>query len=321
MLHLIKGSHALIASVDDRLNRAEGLQKMKDVSSSLRAIRNLLPSDYRFSEEAPIFICSAGWRCGSTVLQRIACTEETLIWGEPFDKCSLIQHLVEVLAPFDKHWPDESFFLSGRGEDLAEKWIANLYPTATCLVDGIYALIDRLFIKPAQSQGYTRWGIKEVRFGYNEIKVMAFLFPRARFLLLSRDLDESYVSYVGFATRGRFYARWPHKHAFTPYHFAMHRGKVVTDFIHLAEEMDVFCLNYSDIVPGSPKLEDLQDYLGYQINSTALDHKITRGNHTHERPPTTIPRLSNAEKIALRVGEKVGRKMAQRQRTEVFSPN
>jgi hypothetical protein len=51
-------------------------------------------------DDEPLFVFSAAWRSGSTLLQRlIVSTERHFLWGEPYDLCDLIRRLADSLLP------------------------------------------------------------------------------------------------------------------------------------------------------------------------------------------------------------------------------
>ena len=117
------------------------------------------------SANAPVFILSAGWRSGSTLLQRLICSsKEVVVWGEPYARCELVQHLTQSAAalnteyPKEGHQPDLSSI-----SDLENKWIANLFPSSKDLKASYRAALDGLLARPAFRDGYARFGMKEVR--------------------------------------------------------------------------------------------------------------------------------------------------------------
>ena len=74
--------------------RAQHRQLVKGytgIESGLAAIESVCPAP-KEDAAAPIFLLSAGWRSGSTLLQRLIMSDKhVLIWGEPYDECGAIQ--------------------------------------------------------------------------------------------------------------------------------------------------------------------------------------------------------------------------------------
>ena len=90
----------------------------------------------RHTGTPPVFILSAGWRSGSTLLQRLVSSGEgRFIWGEPYDRSMIIQNMAQSLAPFEEKYPLDRFIQSVEQNSVAQIWAANLYPPAyrTCL--------------------------------------------------------------------------------------------------------------------------------------------------------------------------------------------
>ena len=114
------------------------------------------------SEKAPIFILSAGWRSGSTLMQRLIMSKErVLMWGEPYNHAGLIDKLSAPIKAFaDAKWPPEQFFLSNYDSDnLSTLWVANLFPDVKYLRQAGRAFISTLLKQPAMEIGFDYWGM------------------------------------------------------------------------------------------------------------------------------------------------------------------
>jgi hypothetical protein len=216
------------------------------------------------------------------------------VWGEPYDKSCIIQHIVEILAPFSSAWPPKDYYMNdGRGE-LNVSWIANLYPNPDHLVAGVYALFDELFEKPSKARGFDSWGIKEVRLGYNEVVTLNFLYPKAKFVLIHRELESAYSSYIAFAKRARYYSAWPHKMVSTPFQFAKFHTRLFGDFLRLEAEGFGKLVSYEDIIANPEGLATLEEYIARPINYEAL-HSIV----DNSRNKTSV---SKVERLLLQIG-------------------
>lgn len=113
-------------------------QELAEVTAALRCL-GWPPADEPAAEE-PVFVLATGWRSGSTLLQRILCTDgRLLLWGEPFGRMAR---------------PDEPLPLS---------WIANLFPSAAASRAGLRALFEEWLARPARERGFTRWGLRRDR--------------------------------------------------------------------------------------------------------------------------------------------------------------
>jgi len=62
----------------------------------------------------PVFVLAAGWRSGSTLMQRlVASTGEIFMWGEPYDHAALVMRLAESLLPIGQRWPPKDAIVDG----------------------------------------------------------------------------------------------------------------------------------------------------------------------------------------------------------------
>src|SRR6266487_3786669 len=60
--------------------------------------------------DTPIFLFGAGWRCGSTWVQRLLMSSgQALIWGEPFDRSCILQTMSGQLLPLGPSWPPDKW--------------------------------------------------------------------------------------------------------------------------------------------------------------------------------------------------------------------
>lgn len=240
--------------------------------------------------ETPIFILSAGWRSGSTLLQRLICSsQDVLIWGEPYDRSNLVQTLTQTVAPFSEDWPPEGYIKPSQDLNaLKDQWAANLYPPQPALRSAYRALLLNLFAKPAYELGAARWGFKEVRLGYAEAVFLKSLFPNARFLFIRRQLPDAYLSYKGFSGGMSWFANWPETTAFTPFSFARHWARLSRDVERAALDTGGILVEYEDLIAGKTDLNQLSDYCGISVDGSTLNTRIGSGNKTHT-PQSLLP--------------------------------
>src|SRR5271157_4927438 len=177
------------------------LPNVKQLAEALAAIR--FPATDIFSEgrdaEAPIFLLSTGLRTGSTLLQRILVTDpHLLLWGEPLGEMALVPRISEMLHQFSSFpWFETSYIednLTSSG--MATSWIALLFPPADDFRMALRSLFDRWLGEPARRRGFVRWGFKEVRLGATEASLLHWLYPQAKFVILSRHPYDSYRSFA-----------------------------------------------------------------------------------------------------------------------------
>jgi len=246
--------------------------------AALRGLSNVLgqcgaPTGAR-DEEAPIFVLSAGWRAGSTLLQRlILSAPDVLLWGEPYDRCDLVPSLFGTLAAFDADWPPAEYYLTARGgAPLSQSWVANLYPALPALRAAHRAFLQSLCAEPARAAGAARWGLKEVRLGIDAARYLLWLYPAARFVFLYRNPYDAWRSY---RRRGApWYLTWPDGPIFTPHAYGRLWRHLVQDFIDHGTALGGLVLRYEDLIGQPASLDALEAHLGLRLDRSVLDAQV-----------------------------------------------
>jgi hypothetical protein len=153
---------------------------------------------------SPVFILSTGWRTGSTLLQRIIMTDPSiLIFGESLGRASVIPRMTTAFIAITHGFPDPKEELR-YGYDTSF-WPANLYPSLTDFRRALRNLLLTWFAEPAKRMGYERWGLKEVRLSAADACLLKWLFPDAKFIVITRHPFDVYVSSRDF----ELWYRWP----------------------------------------------------------------------------------------------------------------
>ncbi|MEB8388429.1 sulfotransferase [Rhodobacteraceae bacterium KMM 6894] len=253
------------------------------------------------ADDSPVFIFSAGWRSGSTLLQRMVCSDHTtLMWGEPYDLCEIIQTLARIPRPVTQDWPPEAYFLRDHDPDrLTHNWIANLYPALPDLRDALRATLCRLFEQPALASGAVRWGLKEVRFGLEEATFLHWLYPNAKFLMIHRNVEDAFRSYQNFSPAMDWYGRWPFAPASTPFAFARHRQHILSQFPDIAKLTGGMIVSYEDLIRKPAQADRIAQYCGIEIAPQILDRRV-QGRQA--ATVLTDKRLSRLDKVLLCAG-------------------
>lgn len=280
------------------------------IESGLALLRARWPDLKSPDQSAPVFIFSAGWRSGSTFLQRWVMTgNNILVWGEPYCHSGLIPSLAGQLKAFTPRWPQDEFFAAYHedgGEDLTQGWVANLYPAMSDFMNAHIGYFERLFLEPALALGRTRWGLKEVTLRVEHACYLRWLFPNARFLFLYRDPYRAYASYRRW--RG-WYRSWPDEPVFTAAHFGALWKQSTTDFLENHSKVGGLLLRYEELRTQSTK-ERLEHYLGVLLadpsslarvdGAGAADRRYSR-SHWIPKPEAFLLRRK-VEPVSRRLG-------------------
>jgi hypothetical protein len=148
---------------------------------------------------SPVFVFSAGWRSGSTLLQRlITATQEVLVWGEAGGALECFadawSRYEQMLGPggtryrhgFGGNGSQEFEAFVEAGDEGINNWIACMNPPAEHIRAALLAAFDRMYGEPSRELGYSRWGVKEVRSGIDTASFITGIFPSAKFVFLVR---------------------------------------------------------------------------------------------------------------------------------------
>ena len=77
------------------------------LEEAISVIGKRWPAVTSSAQEEPVFVLAAGWRSGSTLLQRIL-LRKCLVWGEPYGLSGFIARMAESLESFSANWPEEN---------------------------------------------------------------------------------------------------------------------------------------------------------------------------------------------------------------------
>jgi hypothetical protein len=217
--------------------------------------------------EGPIFLLSTGWRAGSTLLQRILVTDpRLLLWGEPLGEMTLLSKIAEMMAasisPRNlRQWKDQE---DPSSRTLATSWVANLYPESEDFRSALRSLFDQWLAEPALKRGFTRWGLKEVRIGATEAYLLHWLYPNAKFVLISRHPYDCYRSLADSDWQGVYY-RYPDMIVDSAAAFALCWNQIAVSWNQLPEGFPCFEIKYSDLIGGKVDFRELESWLGLEI--------------------------------------------------------
>jgi len=226
--------------------------------------------------EAPIFLLSTAMRSGSTLLQRILVTDpRLLLWGEPFSEMDLMPRIAEMLSHSISPWNlslSENINLTS--PSIATSWIADLYPPGENFRLALRGFFDRWLGEPARQTGFARWGLKEVRLGATEATLLRWLYPRAKFLILSRHPYDCYRSLADSGWRAVYH--WPSENCIdSAAAFAGLWNRLALSWSELPAGFPSFHIKYEDLINGKVDFRKLESWLGIEIReNVALSVKV-----------------------------------------------
>lgn len=229
-------------------------------------------------EEQPVFLLGTGWRTGSTLLQRILVTDPSLLlWGEPLGRMALIPRLTRMLCCLSGEWPPDRYWVDRieRADALPVSAIANLFPPGATLRTALQAFFRIWLAEPARARGYARWGLKEVRWGPAEALLLQWLFPKATFVVITRNPLDAYRSATGFQEHWRLYAQWPDGRIDSAAGFAAHWNRLAVAWHSPPAELTTVGVRFEDLTAEGFDFRTLERQLGVRINEAqALGVKV-----------------------------------------------
>jgi len=249
--------------------------------------------------DAPVFVCALGWRSGSTLVQRILMTDPTLaVWGEPLDRIGLVSRITDLLGVVRPDWPPPHHWHTHRPSvDLARDWVANLSPDAADFRAGLVAQLDAWLAAPTRRRGFARWGVKEVRWSADEARVLRWLYPAARFVLVARHPLAAYASlnHLGLDAEGPgYWLRWPDRHIATLEDYGRFWNRMAVGWSRAAGELGAEQVRYEDLVAGRIDMVALGQRLGLRLQpDIALAARVGDDPHTAPLPPEDVLRLTD----------------------------
>jgi len=228
-------------------------------------------------DERPVFVCAVGWRCGSTLLQRILMTDPSLmVWGEPMDRLGVLDRLADIVGGVTQNWPPAWHYVSHRGPvDLTQDWIANLSPDAADFKAGLRGLLDGWLAAPARRRGFARWGVKEVRWPGDQARLLRWLYPQSRFVVIARHPVQSFHSMrrLDFGENGDgLWVRWPDRQVRDLEGFAAYWNELAVSWAEAAGALGAYVIRYEDLISGRVDFGRLGSALDLELRPEVALH-------------------------------------------------
>jgi len=243
------------------------MPRVEQLAESIAALHMGVPNatDQARDAEAPIFLLSTGMRTGSTLLQRILVTDpHLLLWGEPLGDMALVCRIAEMVSHSICPWNLEQWKNHNpTSSSIATSWIADLYPPGNDFRLALRGFFDRWLSEPARQLGFTRWGLKEVRLGATDATLLRWLYPEAKFVILSRNPYDAYRSLAD--SNWNVYHRYPDIRVDSAARFARLWNSLAISWSELPPGFPSFHIKYEDLVKGKVDFRKLESWLGVEI--------------------------------------------------------
>ena len=260
------------------------LREAYKIGDALKSIDRRWPnhSDPSCDSEHPVFIFSAGWRSGSTLMQRLLISSnEVFIWGEPLGDAALIPKLGSVVSRINSAWPPDHFFDNDPDlNSFTKKWIANITPSISYLKSSHRLILQNWLGEPCKERyDLNRWGLKEVRLTIHHAKYLKWLFPNSRFIFIYRNPFDAYKSWKGNLWGGT----WPGYYSKSAIAFVRHWKLLIEGFLEGYKEVDGLLIKFEDLISGEINLKQIANHVKVRkINASVLNKKIRSPNPIKE---------------------------------------
>ena len=259
---------------------AQTRREAGDLPARLDDALRWISEEARQDDEQPVFVLSAGWRSGSTLLQRMIMenNRDLLMWGEPFPHCNIHDGLVNQFRAFTSKWPPSPYFLSTmKLQDASDTWVANLYPDVDDLLKAHRSFHRTLFAEPAHRAGWKSWGLKEVRLSIDHATYLRVLYPKCKIILLYRNPYDAYLSYSRWDAT--VFRAWPDRFVATPYGFGCNWAELTRGYHEGYERIDALLIKYEDL-DNPDAAARLQRYLGWPVPRSSEMRRIREPDYS-----------------------------------------
>ncbi len=241
-----------------------------------------------------VFIFSACWRTGSTLVQRFLNTsDELLIWGEPNFLLPFHTAFNKSLNHFKSvEWQQEHV----KKEGFQRAWSPVLNPEVDSLIQGYRAFFETTYASELIKFGKRRWGFKEVRQNaYQHAEMMKQLFPDCKIIFHYRNPYDVYESLLGTDFHKNFAG------PFQPIRFWANNMKDFLD-AEKVKKLDALVLAHEDFVnpeTSQIKMQQVCDFVSTPLTPTMINTVQHKVGGTSVQKGLDAPTLARMNKVLL----------------------
>jgi hypothetical protein len=272
-----------------------------DLPARLQEMLRRTSEEARLDEDQPVFVLSAGWRSGSTLLQRMIMENNKglLLWGEPFPHSNIQDGLLNQFRAFTSDWPPRPYFLSGmKLKDPSDTWVANLYPDVDDLLRAHRRFYYALFAEPAHKAGWRNWGLKEVRLTIEHATYLRVLYPKCKIILLYRNPFDAYLSFSREDTT--VFRTWPDRFVSTPYVFGRNWAEITRGYLEGHKRVGALLIQYEHL-DDPATVERLRAYLGWAVPRASEMRRIREPDYSQAARKVQRDSLRAIERTLLKL--------------------
>jgi hypothetical protein len=147
---------------------------------------------------------------------------------------------------------------------MATTWIARIFPPAGDFRLALRSFFDRWLGEPARQRGFVRWGFKDNTLGATEVYLLQWLYPRAKFVVISRHPYDGYRSLADANWQPGYYRR-PDVRFDSAAGFARHWNRLAMSWSELPSGFPIRHIKYEELVEGKVDFRQLEAWLNIEI--------------------------------------------------------
>ncbi len=269
----------------DRLKEIWPHYLLEDLDNSLAYLKRQCRG-MEESSQSPIFILSAGWRTGSTLIQRLINSNSNVaLFGEAFEHHFLWHQLANQLKNFSALEKKYACYIPENygvvlpeelNEMLTKAFTATLAPPISHLIKAHRSFIEILLKEPVEKVGREIWGLKLVRSNIDVAKYLQFLYPRARFIFLVRNPYDACNSCLNIikGDAKAFPLMVDSHYISNATDYAIHWKHCVSGFLEHYNKLNAMIIKYEELRTGKAT-ESISNFLDLTLDEDVLLNKVS----------------------------------------------